>query len=129
MRIRIVLLSAMCAWLGLQTGTSAQEVEEPDFRVTLLGTGGPPPDPDRFGPATLVEAGNQKLLFDVGRGTPIRLWQVRVPLRAINATFVTHLHSDHVVGIPDVWLSGWLGGPSPSARLPFRWLAQPAPRN
>jgi ribonuclease Z len=100
-------------WLciGANTAATAQDTPPVDFRVTLLGTGGPPPDPHRFGPATLVEAGNRKLLFDIGRGTPIRLWQVRVPLRSISASFLTHLHSDHTVGIPDVWLSGWLGGP------------------
>ena len=36
-----------------------------DFRVTLLGTGTPNPRPERFGPSTLVEAGPQKLVFDV----------------------------------------------------------------
>src|SRR5262249_55009240 len=44
-----------------------------DFKVTLLGTASPTPRPDRFGPSTLVEAGDQKLLFDAGRGVPIRL--------------------------------------------------------
>jgi hypothetical protein len=39
-----------------------------DFQVTLLGTGVPTPRPDRFGPTTLIEAGNQKLLIDAGRG-------------------------------------------------------------
>ena len=39
-----------------------------DFRVTLLGTGVPIPSPDRFGPCTLVEAGDQKFLIDAGRG-------------------------------------------------------------
>ena len=39
-----------------------------DFRVTLLGTGVPIPSPDRFGPSTLVEAGDQKFLIDAGRG-------------------------------------------------------------
>lgn len=45
------------------------------MRVTLLGTGTPNPHPDRFGPATLVEAGEQRLLFDAGRGVTIRLNQ------------------------------------------------------
>ena len=44
-----------------------------DFRVTLLGTGVPIPSPDRFGPCTLVEAGDQKFLIDAGRGATIRL--------------------------------------------------------
>ena len=81
------------------------------FRVTLLGTGNPIPTPDRFGPATLVEAGDKKLLFDAGRGATIRLYQLQIPLRVIDPVFLTHLHSDHIVGIPDLWLSGWLPGP------------------
>lgn len=78
------------------------------LKVTLLGTGGPAPAIDRFGPSTLVEAGNQKLLFDAGRGAAQRLWQVEVPLGQLTGVFLTHLHSDHTVGLPDVWLTGWL---------------------
>ena len=43
-----------------------------DFRVTLLGTGVPIPSSDRFGPCTLVEAGEQKFLIDAGRGSVVR---------------------------------------------------------
>src|SRR5687767_4695892 len=78
------------------------------FKVTLLGTGGPEPAMDRFGPGTLGEAGAEKLLFDAGRGVSQRLWQVGVRPGEVNAVFLTHLHSDHVVGIPDLWLTGWL---------------------
>jgi ribonuclease Z len=112
-------LTAVCLALGLHAGAMAQDASRPDFRVTLLGTGAPPPLLQRFGPSTLVEAGTQKLVFDVGRGVPIRLWQIRIPLRAVNAFFITHFHSDHVVGIPDVWLSGWLGGPFARRVTPF----------
>jgi ribonuclease Z len=55
-----------------------------------------------------VEVGSQKLLFDVGRGATIRLTQLGVPLRDITAVFLTHLHSDHVNGLSDLWLTGWL---------------------
>jgi ribonuclease Z len=79
-----------------------------DFKVTLLGTGTPIPVPDRFGPSTLVEAGDQKLLIDAGRGASIRLHQLDVPIGRLDALFLTHYHSDHTVGIPDVWLTGWL---------------------
>jgi ribonuclease Z len=79
-----------------------------NIKITLLGTGTPVPSIERFGPSTLVEAGTEKLLFDVGRGTTQRLWQLAIPLRAITNVFFTHYHSDHTVGLPDLWLSGWL---------------------
>jgi ribonuclease Z len=78
------------------------------IKITLLGTGAPVPSIERFGPSILVEAGGQKLLFDCGRGAGQRLWQLKIPLGQIDALFLTHLHSDHVVGIPDVWLTGWI---------------------
>ncbi|SPA40836.1 Ribonuclease Z [Cupriavidus taiwanensis] len=81
------------------------------FRVTLLGTGTPVPSPARAGYSTLVEAGGQKLVFDFGRNVSVRLWQLRIPLGSVDAHFLTHFHSDHLVGLPDLWLTGWLRPP------------------
>jgi ribonuclease Z len=100
------LIVTVIILLTTATETPAQEM----FRVTLLGTGSPVLLPDRFGPATLVEAGDQKLLFDAGRGVPIRLAQIGVPPARLDALFITHYHSDHVNGIPDLWLTAWLPG-------------------
>lgn len=91
-----------------------------DFRVTLLGTGTPIPRPDRFGPSTLIEAGDVRLLIDAGRGATIRLYQLGVPIGTIDALLMTHYHSDHTNGIPDVWLTGWLGSVYARRRTPFR---------
>jgi ribonuclease Z len=91
-----------------------------DFTVTLLGTGVPVPSPDRFGNSTLVEAGDQKLLIDAGRGAAIRLFQLKVPLGRLDALFLTHYHSDHISGIPDVWLTGWLESFFGTRRTPLR---------
>ena len=91
-----------------------------DFRVTLLGTGVPIPCPDRFGPSTLIEAGDQKLLIDAGRGATIRLYQLGVPIGRIDALLLTHYHSDHTVGIPDLWLTGWLPPHFAKRTAPFR---------
>ena len=82
-----------------------------DFRVTLLGTGNPQPVMHRFGPGVLMQVGGQTLLFDCGRGVTQRLFQLGVKLGAANKLFLTHLHSDHIVGIPDLWLTGWLEVP------------------
>ena len=60
------------------------------------------------------------MLFDAGRGATIRLFQLGVPLSRVSPLFLTHFHSDHTVGIPDVWLSGWLGGPWARRTTPFR---------
>jgi len=78
------------------------------MRVTLLGTGSPEPTIDRFGPAVLVEAGGIYLLFDAGRGVVQRLYQLEVPLSEVNTLFLTHLHSDHVIDVNDVWQTGWM---------------------
>jgi ribonuclease Z len=80
----------------------------PQVRVTLLGTGCPPAVMNRFGPSTLVEVGQQKFLFDAGRGALQRLVELGVQWQDVQGVFLTHLHSDHVVGFPDLWLTGWL---------------------
>ena len=71
-----------------------------ELKVTLLGTGSPIPVLERFGPSILVEAGPEKLLIDCGRGASLRLCQLHIPLGAVTAVFLTHLHSDHIVGNP-----------------------------
>jgi ribonuclease Z len=90
-----------------------------DFKVTLLGTGAPVPRIERFGPATLVEVGGQKLLFDAGRGASQRLFQMNIPLNALDAVFLTHFHHDHLVGLSDIWMTGWLPPPWGSRIVPF----------
>lgn len=89
------------------------------FRVTLLGTGVPIPRPERFGPSTLIEAGEQAILIDAGRGATIRLFQLGVPMGRVDALLLTHFHSDHTVGIPDLWLTGWLGSYFAARKRPF----------
>jgi ribonuclease Z len=114
--IPLAAVAALCFALGLTTSAA---YAADDFTVTLLGTGVPTPSPDRFSASTLVEVGGQRLLFDMGRGVTIRLWQKRIPLGAVDAHFLTHLHSDHVVGLPDLWLSGWLHAPFGGRKKPF----------
>lgn len=90
-----------------------------EFRVTLLGTGDPIPRLDRFGPATLVQVAGQELLFDVGRGASQRLVQLGIPLSALDGVFITHFHSDHVNGLPDLWMTGWIPPPFGRRSEPF----------
>ena len=88
-----------------------------EIKVTLLGTGSPPPVMNRFGPSILVEAGGGKFLFDAGRGALQRLAQLGVRWQDVDGLFLTHLHSDHVVGFPDLWFMGWLVGAGRSRPL------------
>jgi len=81
-----------------------------DLKVTLLGTGHPSPRLDRFGPSTLIEAAEQKILFDCGRGTMQRAYQIQSQTQDLDKLFLTHLHSDHTTGIPDLWITGTVMG-------------------
>ena len=89
------------------------------LNVTILGSGSPVPSNVRFSQSTLVEAGNDKFLFDLGRGVTIRLGQLGISFREISASFITHFHSDHLVGLPDLWLTGWLPTPFASRVQPM----------
>jgi ribonuclease Z len=109
--------------LATQAPSTALPAAPPDhLRVVLLGSAvGPLVNLRQFGASTLVEAGNVRLLFDCGRGATIRLVQMGVDTGSISRLFLTHLHSDHVIQIPDLLLTGWLGTGRPgSGRLvPF----------
>lgn len=87
---------------------SYANTEADELDVTLLGTGTPRPSIERFGSATLIEYKNDKYLFDVGRGTTIRLSQLGLSPSDIKHLFITHLHSDHITGYADFWLTGWI---------------------
>lgn len=96
--------------------------QEQGIDVTLLGTGDPVPRVDRFGPAILVEAAEYQLLFDAGRGVTQRLVQSGYSLSDIDVVFITHFHSDHLSGLPDLWLSGWLPPPWGQRSEPMRMV-------
>jgi ribonuclease Z len=124
---RSLALSLLLFMGVLAAGTESRA--ETAMKVTLLGTASPSPRPDRFGPSTLIEAGDQKLLFDAGRGVPVRLWQTRTPMGKIDALFITHYHSDHVSGIPDLWLTGWLSPPFGRRAAPFHVIGPVGAKN
>lgn len=76
--------------------------------VTLLGTGGPVPDPNRAGPATLVSSDTEHFLVDTGRGVLMRLAAAGVGVGQLKAVLLTHLHSDHITDLNDVITSRWV---------------------
>jgi ribonuclease Z len=94
----------------LLLGTTWGSAVDHFMKITLLGTGTPYPNGERFGSAIVIDADGKKLLFDCGRGAVIRLAQAGQAVNDIGPVFLTHLHSDHVTGLPDLWLTGWFLG-------------------
>jgi ribonuclease Z len=109
---RRVVALFLAALLSAASGAARETIT-----VTLLGTGNPRPSLERFGPSILVTAGNDRLLFDCGRGAAQRLFEHGIPLGDVRSLFLTHLHSDHTVGLADLWLTGWIFGRSEPLRV------------
>ena len=76
--------------------------------VILTGTGVPHPRPGRAGAGVLVRCDGVALQFDAGRATVLRLVEAGTPPQDLTALFVTHVHSDHVVDLPDVVMTRWV---------------------
>lgn len=84
----------------------------------MLGTGTPRPDPNRSGPAVAVIAGGNAYLVDFGAGVVRRAMaaylagahEIGFGAANIHTAFLTHLHSDHTLGLPDMLLTPWLMG-------------------
>jgi len=85
-------------------------------QVVLLGTGTPGPTPERSGPATAIIVNGEPYLVDMGPGVVRRAAAAQqkgiAALAPINIkrVFVTHLHSDHTVGYPDLIFTPWVVG-------------------
>ena len=77
------------------------------MHLTLLGTGCPKVDFKRFGPANLVSTKKTKILVDCGSGVTQRLDQINISSAEIDALFLTHLHSDHVIDLYQLIISSW----------------------
>ena len=87
-----------------------------NLRVVLLGTGTPNAEPDRSGPAVAIVSTNATYLVDCGPGVvrqaaaAARKGIPVLDVVQLNRVFITHLHSDHTVGLPDLMLTPWVAG-------------------
>ena len=78
------------------------------MKVTLLGTGSPIPDPNRGGPCTLVQAGQQNIMIDCGRAAIMRLLGAGVLPGMVSTILITHLHSYHITDLNDLVTTRWV---------------------
>jgi ribonuclease BN (tRNA processing enzyme) len=84
----------------------------------MLGTGTPRPDPERAGPATAIVVNGTPYLIDFGAGVIRRATAAyeqgidALGYAAVNVktVFLTHLHSDHTIGYPDLIFTPWVMG-------------------
>ena len=126
MLIRSITLTLVC----LSTACLSEETEEPNpsntsalsatsetnqTRLVMLGTGTPNADPERSGPAVAVVVDDRAFIFDTGPGVVRRASKASRDLAIpelgpenLKNVFITHLHSDHTLGLPDILLSPWV---------------------
>ncbi len=97
----------------ISAAPSSAQVAPPsqtEVELILLGTGYPRPDPETAGPATAVVVNGKIFVVDTGRNVTNRLWATEYPLKDIQAVLLTHLHSDHISGLPDLFNTSWIFG-------------------
>ncbi|MEP7326816.1 MAG: MBL fold metallo-hydrolase [Gemmatimonadota bacterium] len=106
-----LVIAALAIPASLTRNASPPAPALPDSTtIVLLGTGMPRPNPEASGPATAVVAGSRVFLFDAGPGVMRQLAAAGLPINGVTALFITHLHSDHTLGYPDLILTSWVMG-------------------
>jgi ribonuclease Z len=119
--LRLLLLASFVVTSALAATTdvphASPQTVAAHAQVVMLGTGTPAADPERFGPATAVVVNDTAYIVDAGAGV-VRRAAAAARDHAIKAlqapnlrmVFLTHLHSDHTVGLPDIIFSPWTLG-------------------
>src|SRR3989338_9121481 len=86
-------------------------------KLVMLGTGYPYPDPKRMGPSLAIVAVDRAYIVDAGPGIVRRAEEAfrnvvkELELKKLERVFITHLHSDHTLGLPDLIYTPWVCGP------------------
>ena len=119
-RLLIPAIAAISMMFAAHRSSSGQTAAATDnsthsFFVVFLGTGMPAPNPHRQGPSLAIVANGKPYIVDAGVGL-VRQAQAAARERGIGAlslgqldiAFVTHLHSDHTLGLPDLIFTPWL---------------------
>lgn len=125
MRILGIVLTVTLLGTAVSVGAETQSKTEPrNFsnsditKVVMLGTGHPVPNPNRNGPAVAIIVNEQPYLFDTGEGiwratgASSEFWGFGGAVKGLHPSklkyvFLTHLHSDHTIGLPAILIQAW----------------------
>jgi ribonuclease BN (tRNA processing enzyme) len=113
---RFAVFSAVGVLISsLALSTTSAQTPATATKLVILGTGTPNADPERWGPAVAIVVDNQSYLVDAGVGIVRRAADAAarhqlpaLAARNLRRVFITHLHSDHTLGLPDLMLSPWV---------------------
>ena len=114
MKIRILLLLLLISTASAST------------KLFILGTGTPNPNPERMGSSYLVLANDEPYLFDYGTGVVRRIaafstsWggeYQALEVENLKYAFLTHIHSDHTLGLADLIITPWIMGRSEPLKI------------
>lgn len=116
--IGLMLCSVSLTWSATEQAKPQETKPEQtkSTKVVLLGTGTPRPFPDRLGPATAIVVDDQAYLVDFGPGVVRRAAAAAaqgtsaLEVSKLRIAFLTHLHSDHTAGYPDLIFTPWVMG-------------------
>jgi ribonuclease BN (tRNA processing enzyme) len=114
-KIQSAGLTSMFVMLAAALSAAPAQIAVPSkTQVVFLGTGAPPANPDRSGPATAIVVNGVAYLVDLGPGVVRRANAAAIAKRIealeptrLRVAFITHLHSDHTVGYPDLIFTPW----------------------
>lgn len=113
---KAILLVAVVVGPSVASSQSAAHAAPSRTRIVMLGTGTPIPDPDRSGPGVAIIVDSVPYLFDAGTGivrrasAALRNGVPGLKTAQLNRLFLTHLHSDHTLGLADVLFTPWIQG-------------------
>jgi ribonuclease BN (tRNA processing enzyme) len=109
---KLLLLNCLLAAALGQTSSSPSDISH--AQVVMLGTGNPNADPERSGPAVAIVVNNTAYLVDCGAGVVRRAAAAEkagfpaLNVKKLKTVFITHLHSDHTLGYPDLIFTPWV---------------------
>jgi ribonuclease BN (tRNA processing enzyme) len=109
-------LMLVAAALELSAQPAAARASSPRTKIVFLGTGNPAPTPDRMGPAVAIVVNGTPYLVDAGVGVVRRASAANragvkgLEMPNLKTVFLTHLHSDHTIGLPDLISTPWIMG-------------------